>query len=190
MPDRATLPTSYFEAKYQADIDPWRFRTSDYEKQKYRATIGAMTKRRYRHGLEIGCSIGVLTAMLAARCDHILALDGSETAIREARSQPLCNVRYQLAFVPDEFPAGTFDLIVLSEILYYLSKPDLDELARRCMAALEPEGEIIMCHWLGETDYPLAGHQASDFFAAAVTGSLPNRAMLHEETYRLERLSG
>jgi trans-aconitate methyltransferase len=189
MSDRPSLPASYFESRYQADIDPWRFRTSDYEKQKYQATVGALTKHRYRRGLEIGCSIGVLTAMLADRCDHLLALDGSETAIREAEAKPLPNVRFEVAYVPQDFPAGSFDLIVLSEMLYYLSRPDLDDLARRCLAALAPDGEIIMCHWLGETNYPLTGDQASDLFIAAVRDSLPDRALLHRATYRLERLS-
>jgi 2-polyprenyl-3-methyl-5-hydroxy-6-metoxy-1,4-benzoquinol methylase len=190
MSDKTSLPASYFEARYQADIDPWRFRSSDYEKQKYQATIDALTKQRYRDGLEVGCSIGVLTAMLAARCDHLLALDVSQTAIDEAMSQRPHNVQFQVASVPNQFPAGSFDLIVLSEMLYYLSKPDLADLAQRCIAALRPEGEIILCHWLGETDYPLTGDQASDLFVAAVADSLPNRAILHEQTYRLERLSG
>jgi 2-polyprenyl-3-methyl-5-hydroxy-6-metoxy-1,4-benzoquinol methylase len=190
MPDRDSLPTSYFEARYQADIDPWKFRSSDYEKRKYQATIGALTRERYRRGLEVGCSIGVLTAMLAARCDDLLALDVSETAIREARSQRLPNVSFEVASLPHAFPAGSFDLIVLSEMVYYLSKSDLEGLAKRCVSALQPDGEIILCHWLGETDYPLTGHQASDLFAAAVKASLPVRAILHDETYRLERLSG
>jgi len=190
MPDRSSLPASYFEAKYQADIDPWRFRTSAYEQQKYQATLGAMTKARYRHGLEIGCSIGVLTTMLAERCEHILALDSSDTAIREASRQGLPNVSFQVAAPPRDFPEGSFDLIMLSEVLYYFSLADLDLLAQLCLAALAPDGEIILCHWLGETDYPLTGQQASDRFAAAVRPRLPDRAILHEGIYRLERLSG
>ena len=189
MSDQASLSASYFETKYQADIDPWRFRTSNYEKLKYQTTIGALGKNCYRNGLEIGCSIGVLTAALAKRCDRLMAIDGSETAIREARSQHLPNVQFQVAFVPGDFPAGAFDLILLSEVLYYFSSSDLAELARLCLAALEPDGEIILCHWLGKTDYPLTGEQASNLFDAAVTRRLPSREILHDETYRLERLS-
>src|ERR1700759_570754 len=114
MTDSASLPASYFETRFQADIDPWRFRSSDYEKRKYQATVGALSKQRYRHGLEIGCAIGVLSALLATRCDDLLALDGSETAIQEAKVQSLANVAFHVAYVPDEFPAGSFDLIVRS----------------------------------------------------------------------------
>jgi SAM-dependent methyltransferase len=185
----ATLPPAYFEAKYQADIDPWRFRSSYYERHKYEATVAALTRPRYRRALEVGCSIGELTRMLALRCETLLALDGSETAISEARRQTPANVTFELAWLPGAFPSGTFDLIVLSEVLYYFAAADLAQVARLCSAALEPDGEIIMCHWLGETDYPLSGDRASDLFATEAGFRLPVRTRLHDETYLLERLS-
>jgi chemotaxis methyl-accepting protein methylase len=92
------------------------------------------------------------------------------------------------AFLPDEFPEGTFDLIVLSEVLYYFSKEDLGRLADKCLLALEPGGEIILCHWLGETDYPLTGREASEIFARAVVKRRPARTVMHDDIYLLERL--
>jgi SAM-dependent methyltransferase len=185
-----SLPASYFEAKYKVDIDPWRFRTSDYERDKYRATIAALTKPHYRRALEVGCAIGVLTALLAPHCDGLLALDGSQTAIAEARRQCPRNVIFEIACLPDEFPREPFDLILLSEVLYYFSAADLNSVAQLCLDALEPGGEIVLCHWLGETDYPLTGIEASELLAAAVSPKLPVRAILHDDVYRLERLSG
>ena len=184
-----STPASYFEDKYQADIDPWRFRTSQYERDKYQATIQALSKTRYSRGLEIGCAIGVLTALLAPRCDELIALDGSTTAIAEASKQDLSSVRFLTATMPDEFPRGGFDLIVLSEVLYYFAKTDLSRLAEKCLSAIHNGGEMILCHWLGETDYPLTGSQASDLFADAVATHRPTRVNLHEGIYRLERLS-
>ncbi len=183
-----TLPASYFEAKYSDDIDPWRFRTSEYERQKYRATLAALGKPRYRRGLEIGCSIGVLTALLAPRCKTLLALDGSQTAIAEAKRLRLANVAFEQAILPHQFPEGRFDLIVCSEVLYYFSHHDLQRIARLCLGVLEPDGEMILCHWLGETDYPLAGMEASSLFAEAVSSRLAHRSILHDDVYRLERL--
>lgn len=185
----SSLPASYFEHKYKDDIDPWRFRTSDYEREKYDATIGALAKKRYRHGLEVGCSIGVLTAMLSARCEQLLAIDASPTAIAEAKRNAPSRVEFRVATVPGDFPDGIFDLIVLSEVMYYFSANDLNSIAELCVSKLSSEGEIILCHWLGETDYPLTGHQASDLFAAAVATRLPSRKILHDAIYRLERLS-
>ena len=70
-----SLPPSYFEALYASDPDPWRFASSDYERDKYAATLAALPRQLYRSGLEVGCSIGVLTAMLASRCRRLLAVD-------------------------------------------------------------------------------------------------------------------
>jgi SAM-dependent methyltransferase len=185
----SSIPAAYFEDKFKADIDPWRFRTSPYEQDKYRATLAALTKHCYRRALEIGCAIGVLSSYLAPRCERLLALDGSETAIAEASQQNLHNVQFETAFLPNDFPSGTFDLIMISEVLYYFSKSDLGRVAERCLRSLDPGGEMILCHWLGETDYPLTGYQASDLFANAAASRRPTRVILHDEIYRLERLS-
>ena len=185
----ATVPPDYFEQKYKADIDPWQFRTSEYEREKYQATLGSLTKDSYRSGLEVGCSIGVLTKLLSPRCVSLLAIDASATAIEEARSINNKSVSFRVANLPAEFPNGTFDLIVLSEVLYYFDKPDLQRVARSCVDAISPDGEIVLCHWLGETDYPLEGIEASELFARFIMPALPVRSVLHDMTYRLERFS-
>ena len=186
---QSSIPPDYFEEKYQADIDPWCFRTSPYERDKYQVTVRALSKPHYQRVLEVGCAIGVLSALLAPRCDRLIAIDGSTTAIEEAKRQVLPNVSFEKAFLPDEFPEGLFDLIILSEVLYYFSEPDLLRLADKCLRGLEPGGEIILCHWLGETDYPLPGHRASELFIQAVTKRRPAHEVLHDDIYRLERLS-
>jgi SAM-dependent methyltransferase len=184
-----TIPADYFEDKYRSDIDPWRFRSSDYEREKYHATIAALGRPRFAHALELGCSIGVLTALLAERCDAIVALDASPTAIAAAREARIANARFEVGTLPEAFPTGRFDLIVLSELLYYFGEADLRRIATLCCEALVPGGEIVLCHWLGETDYPLTGQAASDLFAEAVRVILPTRAVLRDEIYRLERFS-
>jgi SAM-dependent methyltransferase len=185
----ATVPPEYFEEKYKTDIDPWRFRTSEYEREKYQATLGSLTRERYRSGLEVGCSIGVLTKLLSPRCVSLLAIDASATAIEAARAMNNKSVTFRVANLPAEFPEGTFDLIVLSEVLYYFDKTDLERVARSCIDAISRDGEIVLCHWLGETDYPLAGVDASELFAGFIKPVLPTRSVLHDTTYRLERFS-
>ena len=185
----ATIPPGYFEEKYRADIDPWRFRTSEYERDKYRATIASLAKEKYAVALEVGCSIGVLTQLLSPRCSALLAIDASVTAVAAAKSINERNVIFRVANLPAEFPEGKFDLIVLSEVLYYFDEPDLLWLARSCSDSISKNGEIVLCHWLGETDYPLTGVEASEFFARVIEPALPVRSILHDETYRLERFS-
>jgi SAM-dependent methyltransferase len=183
-----SVPASYFENKFQSDIDPWEFRTSAYEREKYAATVAALTRPRYASAFEAGCAIGVLSGLLAAHCDRLVAVDGSGIAIAEAKLQNLPKVQFRTAFLPDEFPSGHYDLIVLSEVLYYFSEADLARLAEHCVATLNPDGEIILCHWLGETDYPMPGRQASDLFVQLVSRRRPKRDLLHDGIYRLERL--
>lgn len=183
----ATVPPDYFEEKYKADIDPWRFRTSEYEREKYQATLASLAKEKYTSALEVGCSIGVLTQLLAPRCSDLLAIDASETAVEAAKAIKDRNVTFRVGNLPAEFPKGKFDLIVLSEVLYYFDKSDLNRVAQSCGEAISRDGEIILCHWLGETDYPLSGIEASDLFARLIKAALPARSILHDEVYRLER---
>ena len=119
---RQAYDRAYFDALYTRDADPWDFRTSDYEKRKYAATIAMIGDRRYAQGPEVGCSIGVLSALLAPICDAFLGLDISEIPLNDARA--ICaafpNARFTCMATPGDWPEGQFDLIVLSEVLYFL----------------------------------------------------------------------
>lgn len=185
-----SLPAGYFEALYAADPDPWRFASSEYEREKYAATLGALTRPRYRRALEVGCSIGVLTAALAPRCDALLAIDLAEAALDQARAR--CRHLPQVGFarlaVPGDWPAGRFDLILLSEVLYYLDAGDLARLAVHVAAALAPGGEALLVHWTGATDYPLSGDEAAEAFIAALAPVAPLGHRARTARYRLDRL--
>lgn len=186
----ASLPGSYFDALYARERDPWRFETSDYEELKYRATLDALPRPRYRRALEIGCSIGVLTEQLAQRCDDLIALEPAERAldVARARCRHLPHVSFECASAPQAWVAGGFDLIVLSEVIYYLDRSDTLRLAERVTHSIEPAGEIELVHWTGATDYPLSGDEASEQFIAAMAAKA--RLMLQQRTdhYRLDVL--
>jgi cyclopropane fatty-acyl-phospholipid synthase-like methyltransferase len=163
-----SLAPDYFESLYQADPDPWRFATSPYEQEKYAASLAALPPRRFATALELGCSIGIFTRALSARCDHLLALDVSLSALAQARHTCAgLPVTLENRRIPAEWPAGSFDLIVLSEILYYLAAEDVRRAAALAVASLNRPGIILMVHYLGETDYPLTGDDAAHIFATA-----------------------
>ena len=180
-----TIRPDYFEGLYAADPDPWRFATSDYEREKYAATLAALPKRRFATALEVGCSIGVLTQQLARHCDELLALDVAESALAQARER--CpDVRFERRAVPEEWPPGTFDLIMFSEVLYYLDAAAIRATAAKAMDALNPDGCILMVHYLGGTDYPSTGDEAADGFTAA--SGLTPALQVREPLYRIDRL--
>lgn len=162
-----SLPSDYFNRLYAANSDPWNFANSEYEAGKYRQTIAALTRDRYAHAFEIGCSVGVLTALLAGRCGRVLSVDVSEEAFRQARERcaSLPNVEFERLAVPGQYPEGSFDLTVLSEVGYYLSYEDLEKLAFLIRRHTMPEGQLLLVHWLPVVeDYPLTGDQVHNYF--------------------------
>ncbi|PSB03278.1 SAM-dependent methyltransferase [Merismopedia glauca] len=186
-----SLPPSYFDQIYQKEPDPWKFATSDYEANKYQATIAALNRDKYRSGLEIGGSIGILTEKLAARCESILSLEVSALAQSQAiaRCQHLPHVRFQILQVPQEYPLEKFDLVVLSEVGYYWCLEDLKQARQLILDSLEPGGQILLVHWLPFTpDYPLTGDLVHDTFLELVPHQVKHLLSQREEKYRLDLL--
>ena len=186
-----TLPAEYFSDVYNNNnSDPWNFEFSPYEKAKYEATVAALPKQHYNKALEIGCSIGVLTAMLAKRCSHLLSTDISDVPLQKARErlkhQP--QVAFLHAAIPAEYPDGKFDLIIMSEVGYYLSKEDLAKAKEKIIDSLEKHGDLMLVHWLPIVpDYPLTGDEVHNLFLQ------PDARLQHlfgkrEEKYRLDVL--
>lgn len=162
------LPASYFDPIYANGLDPWGFESRWYERRKYAVTLAALPRKRYSRAFEPGCAIGVLTEQLAQRCDALVAAELVPAVAAHARARvaayPHVEVR-ELA-IPDAWPEGRFDLIVLSEIVYYLTEAGVAELLAHVDRSLEPGGHVVAVHWTGPTDYPLGGHAAHALLAA------------------------
>ncbi|XAS64322.1 bifunctional PIG-L family deacetylase/class I SAM-dependent methyltransferase [Micrococcaceae bacterium Sec5.8] len=138
-----------FDAVHAGTDDPWQYTTSWYEQRKRTLTLAALPRESYAAGLEIGCSIGTLSADLAPRCTTFLAVDASSEALARAdrRLEHLPAARTRHLTVPRDWPDGRFDLIVISEVGYYLAPDELAELLARVEAALLPGGTLALCHW-------------------------------------------
>lgn len=154
-----SLPAGYFDDLYAHSDDPWSFGTRWYERRKYAQTLASLRHPRYRSAFEPGCSVGILTEALAGRCDQLLAADVSRRAVATTRDRVggLTHVRVEEWTLPD-WPAGPFDLVVLSEVGYYLDEGDLAGLLTRAVASLEPGGDLVAVHWRHPVaDYPQTG---------------------------------
>jgi SAM-dependent methyltransferase len=143
-----------FEQLYRATPDPWQFSRSTYELNRYEVILASLRRGHYGRAFEPGCSIGVLTARLAERCEKLIATDVAPTALEQARQrcESLPQVTFELRSVDHFVPPGSFDLIVFSEIGYYFSRTQLALLGARLAGALALEGELLAVHWLGQSD--------------------------------------
>lgn len=143
-----------FDSVHAESPDPWNFTTSWYERRKRAVTLAALPAARYRRALEVGCSIGVLTGELAERADEVVATDVSPRALERAaeRLPQAGNISWEHRQLPQEWPAGAFDLVVASEVGYYFDPAGLDEFVRRSLGSLTDDGALVACHWLGAID--------------------------------------
>jgi SAM-dependent methyltransferase len=146
--DRDRAPVEHFERLARESEDPWDYATSDYEQGKYRRTLEYLPERTGRT-LELGCSVGVFTAMLAPRCEWLLAIDFSPTALERARRRlaGADQVELRCRRLPEEMPRGPFDTIVCAEVLYYWSADLVREGLRRIEGELAPGGTLLAVHW-------------------------------------------
>jgi LmbE family N-acetylglucosaminyl deacetylase/SAM-dependent methyltransferase len=135
-----------FDAHYARKPGGWDFEGSWYEQRKRAVTVSALPRARFRSALELGCATGVLTRAIAERADSVLGIDIAEAPLAAARATAPAATFARMT-VPDEWPTGSFELIVLSEIGYYLSPTDLDRTIDRMAASLDEDGVLLACHW-------------------------------------------
>ena len=140
--------------------------------------------------LEVGCSIGVLTERLAGRCDELVGLDFAPSAVAAARARcaPYSNIRIEQMQVPRLWPEGRFDLILFSEVLYFLNESDLMETCALTRQSILPGGLVLLVNYTGVIDDPGTGDTAASFFIQATAPDLRPALQTREPHYRLDLL--
>ena len=110
-----------FENKFRANIDPWDYAHSHFERAKRGVLLRACGPSKHGRVLELGCAIGETTRGLARLSLHLIAVDASPTALKEAvrRFRPAGAFAFNAPSYPGN-AARAFDLIVISELIYYL----------------------------------------------------------------------
>ncbi len=183
-----SLDAAYFEGLYADKPDPWDFATSDYEARKYDETIAAIEDEHGGRALEVGCSIGILTRRLALLCDRLVATEVSRVALEQAEAHcaDQTNIDFRLVSGADEGFDGSYDLIVLSEVVYYWDDADLDRVAAGIRRTLVPAGRILLVHYILETDYPKSGDDAVSALGARLRGFVSFDVSRRAEAYRLD----
>ncbi|MDO5498448.1 MAG: SAM-dependent methyltransferase [Propionibacteriaceae bacterium] len=139
----------WLHEQYAGSADPWGYDQRWYEQRKYALTLAALPRPRYRYAFEPGCSIGVLTERLAERCDRLLACDLVPAAVERAteRLAGRAGVRVRQWDARTPWPDTGFDLIVVSEVLYYLELEQARTFCRRLTERLAGDGQVVAVHW-------------------------------------------
>lgn len=183
----ATLDARYFELFYESAPDPFKLEGNPYEERKYRHQMEVLGDRRFHRALEVGCSIGLFTAMLAPSCDELLAVDISEVAVGRTRERTagMPQVRAERRTLPTEMPDGPFDLIVCSDVLYYWSMEMVDAAVDRFVSMLSPGGTLLALHFRRDSGALLRGDDVHD----RLLDRLPLKHVLGStnDDYRMDR---
>lgn len=155
------------EDLHRREDEPWSVDTSWYERRKRAVLLAVLPEERLGDCLEVGCSTGHLTRALGERSTSLVAVDSAPTAVRRTRERTSDQARTSVTHlvVPEEWPVGEFDTVVLSEVGYFLSPLALDRLRDR-LAACQPEGSVlVLCHWVQPIDgWPLDGPDVHEAF--------------------------
>ena len=171
----AALPAdlSHLLALYERTDDPWDFRTSDYEARRLAAVAAALPRARYASALELGCGNGELARRIASLCKAYTGLDAVPVALRAARAA-VPGGRFVEGFLPCDLPAAPggrgHDLVLLSEVLYFLAPDAVRDLAARIDRAW-PGADVVTATWRGSTGHALGGEDAFAVFADATLRS-------------------
>ncbi|MEJ5056626.1 MULTISPECIES: class I SAM-dependent DNA methyltransferase [unclassified Pseudomonas] len=179
-----SLSPDYFEQLFSASDDPWSFRTRWYEKRKRELTLASLPRQRYQRVFEPGCANGELSAGLAERCDSLLCQDLNEKAVKLARSRlsQYHHVRVEQARLPQDWPDGEFDLIVLSEVGYFLDPDEWAKVIENSLRSLSPDGGVLACHWLHPIEVEGCSQDGREVHRALAQGLGLHRLICHEET--------
>jgi LmbE family N-acetylglucosaminyl deacetylase len=172
----------HFDALYAGAADPWQLETRFYEQRKRSLLLASLPRPRFRRAFEPGCATGLLTEELAARCDEVLAWDVAGAAVGQTRERVSREgVEVERRAIPLDWPYGSFDLIVLSEVGYY--HPDLQLLRGRIEQSLATDGVLVACHWR----HPAHHHSATaDAVHDALGDGLSCIARHREEDFLLD----
>ena len=132
-----------------ASEDPWSLDTNPYEQTRYELMLDLIRAKGglYESALEIGCAAGSFTVRLLSLCKKLHVMDCQARAIERCRQRVgnQAEVRFSVADISDCMGLDdSYDLIVVSEVLYYLETVRLVSATVRTIGSwLRPEGVLI-----------------------------------------------
>ena len=146
----ATLDKVYspdrFNRLYRLQVDPYETLTSAAELRKQAAIMDLISGQNYDCALDVGCGLGHLTRELAIVSQRVVGIDFSTEAIAQARKSSPENpqISFHVADIRQFAGNHEYDLIVCSEVLYYLQPGELDSVIGRLLDLCLPGASLIL----------------------------------------------
>lgn len=163
----ASTDRHYFQKLYETSVDPFHNWRNDYEDSKRAQALKLLQKPFYRTAFEPGCGNGALSRDLSTRSGQLTSVDWSADALRAAslHCAGIPNIDFYEMDFPAILPHKTFDLMMVSELLYYFSDMRLKKFFASIPEIVKPGGEVMLIHWRGASDdYPSVGDAVHDEF--------------------------
>jgi len=187
------LPTNevraHLAALYAGSDDPWSTHESAHEQMKFARTMASLPQPRYRRCLEAGCGAGALTALLATRCDALVAMDCTSRALAVAKGRTAnADVDFIEGAAPGNWSEQPPDLVVLSEVLYFLTDDESAGLALRLALNCAQGCDVVLVNWLGDTDGAIGGAAAAHRLIRELTGTHRNLTSQAFDRFRIDDL--
>jgi SAM-dependent methyltransferase len=170
--DRSTWDRQYHRGR-------WNYLRESGEKERYSAIADRIYSVGAYHVLDLGCGEGLLLRQLdlAGFAGRYVGVDWSYKALARHRPREgrffVCADLTQLSF------AENFDVVVLSEVLYYL--PDPWSALQNSLQLVAPAGELLLTLYHPPADRLPAWH--------SYIGELEERLHQHESTESMHELS-
>lgn len=176
------MTTPDFDRMYTEESDPWRVGSSWYEQRKIAVVLASLAEPRYRRALDPACGTAHLAGALAGRSDQVIGYDASAPAIEVAHRtcRELDNVTLDVLALPYDgthLPDGHFDLIVLSEFLYYLDGASRRDALASVLALSADRVEVAAVHW---RERPDDGTASGDEVHEELRADLKQRGFRHQ----------
>lgn len=175
---------NHLRSLYANTHDPWDFEHSTYEHSKFKATRQALSRERYDATFELGCGNGQLARRLSEVSVRYTGMDAVDKALSAAR-KAVPTGTFLTGYYPCPLPNDSFDLIILSEILYFLDYEGIGLLATD-IGTHWPEAELICVSWRGPSGNDLQGDDAVSTFIGALSTHV-FECIVRMETYRIDR---
>jgi cyclopropane fatty-acyl-phospholipid synthase-like methyltransferase len=156
-----------FEKLYLERGDIWNYESSEYERTKYRQTMDCIAALRSGNAsvLEVGCSVGVFTELLATQFEQVTAIDISREALAlAARGHSRPNTKFVRSDIRDLPAACRYDVIVCAEILYYIPKEDAARVVDKLANLLSDRGIVVTVFGVTDSNEARYFEEWSDAF--------------------------